>query len=88
MYDDQKHESKAFSEPALGNYDNLPQETSPGEGKIRDIRIQELDLGFIVHVGCQSFALTEKDDLIKHLTNYIYDPRNCEDFWFKNKKLC
>jgi len=56
--------------------------------KIRQIRIEEVDLGFIVGVGCQTFAITEKEDLIKYLTNYINKPKECENLWFKTKKLC
>jgi hypothetical protein len=46
--------------------------------KIREINVTPLDYGFIIRVGCQSIAITSKEDLIKYLTKYITNPNQTE----------
>jgi hypothetical protein len=49
---------------------------------MRDIVIEPLKRGFTVRVGCSSFAVETKKNLIEYLTRYINDPRTTEKQWF------
>jgi hypothetical protein len=51
------------------------------EYPIRGINIEPLNYGFIVRVGCQSFAIETPDKLIEKLTGYLKDPKKTETKW-------
>lgn len=53
--------------------------------KIRDIHISGLSHGFMVTVGCQSFAIEKADDLIAKLAGYIHRPAETEQKWNEGK---
>ena len=55
--------------------------------KIRKIIIEPLEHGFIVNVGCNSFAIEQKRKLIEKLTMYINNPNETEEKWFNEKTL-
>ena len=46
--------------------------------KIRKIVIEELDYGYVVKVGCMSFAIATKDELIYQLNGYLSNPDETE----------
>ena len=50
--------------------------------KIKQIQIEQLDLGYIVRVGCQSFAIETSDKLVSALGEYLKDPSGVEKQWF------
>jgi hypothetical protein len=54
---------------------------------IREIKITQLDYGYIVIVGCNSFAIETADKLIKKLTQYIKQPQEIEQKWLDTKTL-
>ena len=54
---------------------------TPRGNKIYDVIIKELDLGYIVKVGCQSFAIESKSKLLTLLTEYLSDPKATEKKW-------
>lgn len=56
----------------------------PGPSKIEDIHIQQLDRGFIVKVGCQTVAVSDKNELIGKLTAYISNPDKVRELYFSN----
>lgn len=58
---------------------------SPGENKIREIVINELNRGFIVRVGCHTFAISTKAELTGKLIEYINEPLKTEQKWFGGK---
>jgi hypothetical protein len=60
-----------------------PRETN----KAREIKILQQDLGFIVAVGCQTFAIETKEKLIRNLTAYLENPNEVERKWMRNKEL-
>ena len=66
--------------------DDIQMETHNGD-KIRNITIRELNRGFIIDVGCHSFAITNVSDVIKYLTEYLNNPNQTEKNWFSNKLL-
>lgn len=47
----------------------------------RNISIRALNAGYIVDVGCHSFAIETKESLIDKLTQYINNPRATERKW-------
>lgn len=55
--------------------------------RIREISIRELNRGFIVNVGCHSFAISTSDELIRLITDYIKSPSDTEYKWFNGELL-
>ena len=55
--------------------------------KIREIRIVELNYGYVVNVGCHAFAVETKERLCRALNDYIMNPAETEANWFKTKKI-
>ena len=56
------------------------QVASPG--KIQPIVIKQLSYGYMVNVGCKSFAIEQADKLIEYLTEYINRPDETEKNWY------
>jgi len=50
--------------------------------KIRQINIEEVNRGFIVRVGCHTFAISTKAELTTKLTEYINEPDKTEQKWY------
>ena len=57
----------------------------PKENKIRQINIEEVNRGYIVKVGCHTFAISTKEELLPKLEEYIKNPSETESKWFKNE---
>ena len=57
------------------------------KNNIYDINIKQLSYGYIVNIGCQSFAIENSETLIKGLSNYLKSPSECEKVWMKDKRL-
>lgn len=53
--------------------------------KIRQINIEEVNRGFIVRVGCHTFAISTRAELTTKLTEYISEPDATEKKWYANK---
>ena len=51
-----------------------------------DVQIQELDYGYMVRVGCKSFAIENKETLLSMITKYINNPIKIQKE-FHNKTL-
>ena len=43
-------------------------------GQTYPINIEPLDRGYVVRIGCSSFAFSTKEELITKLTEYINNP--------------
>ena len=56
--------------------------TPMGENKIRQINIEEVNRGYIVRVGCHTFAISTKAELTTKLTEYINEPAKTEKKWY------
>lgn len=67
--------------------DRCEAEAAPNTGKAKEIVIQSLDYGYIVKVGCQTFAVETVDKLTVNLGEYLNNPSGTERKWFKEKKL-
>lgn len=64
-----------------------PELQATPSNKIKDINIKELDHGYIVHVGCQTFAFENTKKLISALNSYLKEPAKVEENWLNNKEL-
>lgn len=60
---------------------------SRGQNKIRDTTIHQVNHGYIVNVGCHTFALSTKEELLTKLIGYINDPDKVEENWHKTNSL-
>ena len=56
--------------------------TPKEDNKIRQINIEELNRGFIVRIGCHTFAISTKAELTTRLIEYINEPSNTEKKWY------
>jgi len=45
---------------------------------MRNVEIRQLNRGYIVDVGCHSFAFSTKEEMMKYLTTYIDNPQETE----------
>lgn len=52
------------------------------KNKIRQINIEEVNRGYIVRVGCHTFAISTKAELTTKLTEYINEPAKTEKKWY------
>lgn len=58
---------------------------SNGDNKIRRLVVTEISRGYVVEVGCQTFAIETKAQLISKLSEYIMEPEKTEQKWFKKE---
>jgi hypothetical protein len=73
-----------------GNYADGPVAPQAANEQIRlpmrAFTVQPLDHGYVIQVGCNSFAIESKERLIEKLAAYITDPAGTEMKW-QNKTL-
>ena len=55
--------------------------------KARSINIEQMDYGYIVRVGCQTFAVETIEKVINNLVDYLQDPGKTEQEWYKTRTL-
>lgn len=83
-----KPKTKKMDELLNESYDGEEETpTSDDSERIREISIRELNRGFIVKVGCHSFALSTSDELIRLISDYIKSPSETEHKWFNGELL-
>lgn len=75
-----KKESYGYDVPAssMGNVESNKQ-------KIHSINIEELDYGYILRVGCKSFAFVDKQLMLDYLTKYMDNPQEMENKYYNNE---
>jgi hypothetical protein len=54
---------------------------------IHEVKIQALNSGFLVTVGCQRVAVETPDTLLKALKAYYENPSEFQINWFNNKNI-
>ena len=69
-------------EPMADCANEVAVPTPMGENKIRQINIEEVNRGYIVRVGCHTFAISTKAELTTKLTEYINEPAKTEKKWY------
>ncbi len=60
---------------------------APDRMVIRDVKIKQLNFGYTVQVGCNSFAIETKEKLLTALGDYLNDPQGVEKKWFEGSFL-
>ena len=65
------------------HYENEIQAES--SNNLREVRIQPLDSGYLVKVGCQPVAVETNETLLRALGEYLNNPDSFERAWNKNK---
>lgn len=73
---------------AVSNYDekmpmNIMEENT--QQRINEISISEVDRGYIVRVGCKTFAISSKTELMDLLIEYINNPKETEKKYYEGK---
>ena len=58
-----------------------------GGYRINDLVIKQMDLGYLVKVGCQTLCLETKERLIQLFTAYVNDPKKTIDKYYKDELL-
>ena len=58
----------------------------PSINPFYDVRIETLDEGYVIRVGCKAFAIQNKEVLISMLTKYFNNPEELQK-QFINKTL-
>jgi hypothetical protein len=78
-----------FRDLSSNSCDPMPAPPAPcGSGKIKEIRITQVDHGYIVNVGCQTFAIESAKRLVKNIEKYFESPEEIEQAWMsKNLEL-
>lgn len=69
--------------PTMQELPNDPMPQSPGYS----IHIEPLNFGYMVRVGCQSFAIETADKLVTAMAAYLADPAKVQKQWFAGKFL-
>jgi hypothetical protein len=52
------------------------------ENKIRQMSIEEVNRGYVVRVGCHTFAFSTKEELVTKVMEYISEPSKTEEKWY------
>lgn len=65
---------------------DYPQPTT-SNSELRSINVQPLSRGYVLNVGCQSIAVSNKDSLKQLLNMYIDNPQQTEDDYYAGKIL-
>lgn len=61
------------------------EDSSPG--KIRDVKINQVNYGYIVNIGCHTFAFETAERLIEKLGLYLKEPNKTERSWYQGTLL-
>lgn len=77
-------------EPDYREYKN-PVSATPLQEKqmnsIKETRIRQLNHGYVIDVGCHSFAIESAQKAIELLGKYIINPSATEKEWFEGSLL-
>lgn len=71
-------EERCYNGPTNGTIDNRAT---------HEINIQSLNYGYLVRVGCQTFAIETTEKLIQAFSAYVRNPEHIQKQWFAGKFL-
>lgn len=77
-YTDNSDQELEVAEPSV-----TPEE-SPDSDKIRTLTVEQLNFGYIVRVGCHSFAIETHEKVSKLVGEYLANPSGTERKWYAN----
>ncbi len=78
-------EAQSTNDNYYNRVENLPVPPRDSN-KTRQIIINEVNRGYVVQIGCHTFAIETAATLISKLSQYINEPDKTEAKWF-NKEL-
>lgn len=55
--------------------------------RAKQIVINAQNYGYVVNIGCQTFAIEKAEDVVKGIQAYLIDPEATEKLWMKEKTL-
>jgi hypothetical protein len=85
--EDREIEARPLPGLSIGTPNLGPVNISGGNNRINDLVIKQMDLGYLVKVGCQTLCLETKERLIQLFTDYVNDPAKTMDKFYKNELL-
>lgn len=53
----------------------------------RPLKIEKLNFGYLITIGCHTFAIETKERLAKLVSDYILDPSTTEKKWWETKTV-
>ena len=62
-------------------------EVKDKSGKIRDVKINQVNYGYIVTIGCHTFVFETAERLIEKLGVYLKEPNKTERSWYDGTLL-
>lgn len=80
-----KLDSKKVTDSITAIYGKLGEIEQTREFK--KIIIDKLDYGYVIKIGCQSFAIESEKKVLSGLTTYLNNPSEEEKRWFKEKTI-
>ena len=60
---------------------------TPSPERAREINIRPLDHGYVINIGCQTFAIEQISDLIPYLEGYLRRPQETELRWTREHRF-
>lgn len=81
MYNDEQ----CRPEPCCGNGRPMDDMEIAVPQKSYEVRVNQMDYGYLVNVGCKSFCIESNKKLIKFLEMYWKDPKGIEKLWYSGK---
>jgi hypothetical protein len=66
---------------AISGNDELMESSRDSRQMMREVAIRQLNYGYVVNVGCKSFAFETSEKLIENLIAYINNPDKVEEDW-------
>ena len=61
------------------------QQPTVADNRARIVRIIPLNHGYMVEIGCQSFAIETSSKLLANLHEYLNSPQEVEKLWMEGK---
>ena len=55
--------------------------------KMREVKITQLNYGFLVKIDCHTFAFEKAETFLKVLAEYMKDPQGTEKKWYSGNLL-
>lgn len=59
----------------------------PSYSSRHQITINPLNFGYLVNIGCNTFAIENVESLVSKLNSYLRNPEEVEGNWLENKIL-
>jgi len=89
---DQNNQCETVDGPYLGISDIYSTGLAAGSlgasnSTLYNIRIEALDYGYLVKVGCQTLAIENKKKLIEKLSAYLDNPGEFQQKWNADRSL-